>query len=302
MNETSILFPNLNLAFSHVGKSVQIGGFEIAYYGIIIAVGMVLGILLILKIADRTGQDADLYMDLCLITIVCAVVGARIYYVVFSWEDYRENLLEIFNLRGGGLAIYGGVLAGVLTVWIFSRVRKVSFLRLADTVIPGLALGQIIGRWGNFFNREAFGGYTDGLLAMALPRNAVRQGEITGQMLEHLQTISGVEFIQVHPTFLYESLWNIGVLLVLLMVLKKKKYDGQMFWIYLLGYGLGRCWIEGLRTDQLLMPGVGMPVSQVLSVALVLLALLIMGTCSRGYAGKKRGETNEQNGRSEEKN
>lgn len=265
MNETSILFPNLGIHLAHVGKTINIFGFEIAYYGITIALAMLCGITLVLMIAKKTGQDDDMYFNLSMITIVCAVVGARIYYVAFSWKDYRDNLLEIFNIRGGGLAIYGGVLAGALTVWIFSRVKKQNFGLLADTIAPGLVLGQILGRWGNFFNREAFGRYSDGLFAMALPKEAVRQGEITQQMLDHIQVIDGMEFIQVHPTFLYESLWNLAVLLVLLCFMKRKRFDGEVFLMYLISYGLGRMWIEGLRTDQLLIPGIGLPVSQVLS-------------------------------------
>ena len=145
-----------------------------------------------------------------------------------------------------------------------------------DTVCPGLVVGQIIGRWGNFFNREAFGGYSDGLLAMALPRDAVRQGEITAQMLQHLKVIDGVEFIQVHPTFLYESLWNLLLLFCLLMLWKHRKYDGQIAACYLVGYGLGRIWIESLRTDQLLLPVIRIPVSQVVSGILILCSVIYM--------------------------
>lgn len=274
MSETTILFPHLGITLPNVGQSVRLFGFEIAYYGIIIGIGMILGVSLIQWLAKRSGQDDEMYFDMCLITLLCAVVGARLYYVAFSWEDYAANPLEIFNIRGGGLAIYGGVLAGILTVWIFSRVKKQNFGLLGDTVAPGLLVGQILGRWGNFFNREAFGGYTDQLLAMALPRYAVRQDEITEQMLEHIQVLDGIEFIQVHPTFLYESLWNIGVLLFLLWYLKRKKFHGEVFLLYLTGYGLGRVWIEGLRTDQLLIPGIGLPVSQVLSAVLVIGSLI----------------------------
>ena len=140
----------------------------------------------------------------------------------------------------------------------------------------GLVAGQIIGRWGNFFNREAFGGYTDGLFAMQLPVSAVRKNEITSAMWDHLVTIGGVEYIQVHPTFLYEGLWNLGVLLFLLWFRKKKKFQGELFLCYLAGYGAGRLWIEGLRTDQLLIPGIGIPVSQVLSAVLVVCSLMLI--------------------------
>lgn len=276
MNETSILFPHLGITLEHVGKSITVFGFEIAYYGIVIALGMLCGVALILRLARKSGQNEDQYLDLCLITLICSVIGARLYYVIFSWEDYKDNLPEVFHIRGGGLAIYGGVLAGILTVWIYSRRKKLKFGLLGDTVVPGLLVGQILGRWGNFFNREAFGGYTDNLLAMALPRQAVRQGEITAEALEHMKVVDGVEWIQVHPTFLYESMWNLALLILLLWYGKRKKFDGEQFLLYLTGYGLGRAWIEGFRTDQLLLPAAGLPVSQVLSVVLAAGSLVII--------------------------
>lgn len=276
MNEFTILFPNLNLTLTNVGKSISIGGFEIAYYGMVIALGMALGIMLILKIARKSGQNEDTYVDLTMITIVCAIIGARIYYVIFSWQDYKDDLRQIFNIRGGGLAIYGGVIAGLITILVFAKVKKLNVYLLLDTVCPGLAVGQILGRWGNFFNREAFGGYSNGLLAMALPRSAVRQGEITGQMLEHLNVIDGVEFIQVHPTFLYESLWNLMLLVCLLYLWKHRRYPGQIVFTYLMGYGLGRIWIESLRTDQLLLPVIQIPVSQVVAGIMILVSAVLM--------------------------
>ena len=271
MNESTILFPNLNLILTNVGKSISIGRFEIAYYGMVIALGMALGIMLILHIARKSGQNEDTYVDLTLITIVFAIIGARIYYVVFSWQDYKDDWLQIFNIRGGGLAIYGGVIAGLVTILVFAKVYL-----LLDTVCPGLAVGQILGRWGNFFNREAFGDYSNGLLAMDLPRDAVRQGEITGQMLEHLKVIDGMEFIQVHPTFLYESLWNLMLLIGLLYLWKHRKYHGQIVFTYLAGYGLGRIWIESLRTDQLLLPMIQIPVSQVVAGIMILVSVVLM--------------------------
>lgn len=273
MSETAIVFPHLHLVLKNVGNTISIGGFDIAYYGIVIACAMALGITLILQIAKKSGQKEDLYLDLFLWTILFSLIGARLYYVVFSWEEYRNRPLEIFNIRGGGLAIYGGVLAGILTICVFSKMKKQNVWLLLDTVCPGLVIGQIVGRWGNFFNREAFGDFSDGLLAMALPKNAVRQGEITEQMLQHLKVIDGVEFIQVHPTFLYESLWNLLLLLLLLVLWKRKKYHGQIALIYLSGYGLGRIWIESLRTDQLLLPILQVPVSQVVSGVLILVSL-----------------------------
>mgnify|MGYP004664613203 FL=1 len=274
--DTSINFPNLGIHLSNVGKTVSIGGFEIAYYGMIIACGMLLGLCLAMWVAKKTRQNPDLYFDVALYAIPVALLGARAYYVIFSWDQYKDNLIHILYFREGGLAILGGVIAAVITFYVYVKIKKQNFWLMVDTGCVGLVLGQIIGRWGNFFNREAFGGYTDGLFAMQLPLNAVRSSDVTQEMMEHLQTIRGVQYIQVHPTFLYESLWNIGVLLMLLFFTKRKKFDGEIFLLYLAGYGIGRFWIEGLRTDQLLLPGIGLPVSQVLSIVVAICSIIVI--------------------------
>ena len=190
--DTSILFPNLGLQLEHVGKSIRVFGLDIAFYGIVIGIGMVVGILLACREAKRTGQNSNDYIDLAIYAIIFSIVGARLYFVAFSWDQYKEDLLLIFNLRAGGLAIYGGVIAAVITVYVFARKRKLNFWQMADTGCIGLIAGQIIGRWGNFFNREAFGGYTDNLLAMQLPVSAVRAGDISADIAAHIQIIHGV--------------------------------------------------------------------------------------------------------------
>lgn len=267
MGTADIRFPHLGIELENVGKIIQIGDFTIAYYGVIIAIGMLAGLALARFQAARTGQNKDMYLDLALFAIVFAVIGARLYYVIFSWDSYKDNPFEIFNLRGGGLAIYGGVIGGVITTYVFARVRKQSFALLLDTAVAGLAAGQAIGRWGNFFNREAFGGYTDSLFAMQIPRKDVLASYISEGISEHIQTIQGVEYIQVHPTFLYESVWNLFVLAVILLTTKKKVFHGQLFCTYAALYGLGRACIETLRTDQLKLPVVGLPVSACLGAA-----------------------------------
>ena len=272
----NINFPHLGIYLENVGKSISIFGFEIAFYGITIAAAMLAGLWIAMRTAKKTGQNPDLYFDMGMLAIFCALIGARAYYVVFAWENYKNNLLEIFNLRHGGLAIYGGVIGGAVAVYMFARMKKQKFLQLADTASVGLVLGQIIGRWGNFFNREAFGGYTDNLFAMQLPLDAVYSWDVTPEMMENLRTAGGVQYIQVHPTFLYESLWNLMVLVLLAVYTKRKKFDGEVFCLYLLGYVLGRAWIEGLRTDQLWIPGTEIPVSQVLAVVLVVVSAAII--------------------------
>ena len=209
----NINFPNLNIFLDHVGKNIMVGDFAIAYYGITIAIGMIGGILLAATIAKRSGQNPDHYYDIALYAILWALVGARLYFVIFNWDYYSKDLIQILNVREGGLAIYGGVIASIISVFLMSKKRKLDFGLVADTAGPALILGQCIGRWGNFFNREAFGDYTDGLLAMQLPVSAVRNSEITEKLWENRVVLDGITYIQVHPTFLYESLWNFCLLI-----------------------------------------------------------------------------------------
>ncbi|HAP02574.1 MAG TPA: prolipoprotein diacylglyceryl transferase [Lachnospiraceae bacterium] len=269
MYEDSIAFPHLHILLKHVGKRLMIGNFSIAFYGIVIALGMVLAFIFIMKEAKRVGYKQDDFMDLFIFGIIFGVIGARIYYVIFSWDDYKNNLLQIFNIRGGGLAIYGGIIGGTITVIVLCHIKKLNFWKCADVIVFGVLIGQICGRWGNFFNREAFGGYTDGLFAMRIPIDAVnRAQDITAEMKANIVTVNGIDCIQVHPTFLYESLFNLCVFLFLLWYRKRKKFDGEIFFLYIGLYGIGRSIIEGLRTDQLLLPGTSIAVSQLLGLCL----------------------------------
>ena len=276
MAEADISFVHLGITIENLKNQISVFGFSIAYYGIIIGIGMLTGIWVAQNDAKRRGQDPDIYLDFALYGIIFAIIGARLYYVIFEWDMYKDNLLQIFNLRAGGLAIYGGVIGAVLTLIVFTRKRMVSFFSMADSGVLGLITGQIIGRWGNFFNCEAFGGYTDSLLAMRIKRSLVNENMLNGDVLTHLIVENGVEYIQVHPTLLYESLWNLGLLMFMLWYRKRKKFDGEMLWIYLVGYGLGRFWIEGLRTDQLILFGTGIAVSQGLSLILVLASVGVL--------------------------
>ena len=267
-------FVHLGITIEHLQNHITIFGFSIAFYGIIIGIGMLLGITLAARDAERRGIGEDTVYDFALLGIVFGVIGARLYYVFFRWDNYRGNLLEILNLRAGGLAIYGGVIGGILSLMVYCRRKKQNFLNLADSLILGVLVGQILGRWGNFFNAEAFGRYTDSLFAMQLRRDIVNPIMIDSALLQHLVRVNGVDYIQVHPTFLYESVWNLCLLLFLLWYRPKKRFTGEMFFLYLGGYGLGRVWIEGLRTDSLLLPGTGIAVSQALAGVCVLVALL----------------------------
>jgi phosphatidylglycerol:prolipoprotein diacylglycerol transferase len=287
---SNINFPNLGIELKNVGIGFDIFGYQITYYGMVIGFGMLLGWFIVEWMAKRTGQKTEFYLDFALVAIVASVIGARLYYVIFALEDFVDNPLSVFNLRTGGLAIYGGIITAVLTAVIYAKVKKYPFWLLVDTGCIGLVTGQIIGRWGNFFNREAFGKYYDGLFAMQLNINDVSGEYRNTTSLSRLEQIyQGKEaalerileirdkaviigdatYIQVHPTFLYESLWNLCLLIILIIYTKHKKFDGEIMLLYLIGYGIGRTWMEGLRTDQLFLWGTPFAVSQILSAFIV---------------------------------
>ena len=286
----SIDFPNLGIHLPYVIKSFSVFGYEIALYGITMALGILAGLYVAMWMAKKTGQNPDDYVNIALLGIVLGLLGARTYYVVFSWDYYKDHLNEILDFRGGGLALYGSLIGAVLAVLIYCRVKKLKIPLILDTACLGMVTGQVVGRWGNFFNREAFGEYTNNLLAMRLPLDAVRATEVTEQMREHAQVIDGITCIQVHPTFLYESLWNLAVLIVLVIITLKhlKRFHGEIFLGYLMLYGIGRFWIEGLRTDQLWFWGTQIAVSQVLAAILaVCSAVLILLFRSRHKKKRK---------------
>ncbi len=206
----------------------NIFGIDVMWYGILMATGMILGTLIALKEAKRVGLKEDDVLDLAIIAIPIGLLSARLYYVIFNWEYYSQNTSQILNFRGGGMAIHGALIGGILTGYIFTRIKKIDFLKMADAVIIGIPLAQAIGRWGNFINKEAYGGPTD------LPWAIVVDG------------------IKVHPTFLYESIWDVTIFIFLWLFRKKKQYEGQIIVYYVTLYSLGRFFIEGLRTDSLM--------------------------------------------------
>lgn len=271
MGDMDIAFPNLGIYLTNVPKTIMIGSFGIAIYGVVIALGMLLGLTLSSRVAARTGQDPDVIWDLGPALLLFSVIGARIYYVIFMWDMYKDDLIQIFNLRGGGLAIYGGIIAGFATIYVYCRIKKQKFPLVLDTVMYGLLVGQILGRWGNFFNREVFGEYTNNLLAMRIPVSMVRERDISASIAAHMT--EGTNYIQVHPTFLYEGLWNLALLIFLLLYLKHKKFDGEIALLYFAGYGIGRAIIESIRTDQLYITGTTIPVSMALGIAMAVVSI-----------------------------
>lgn len=272
MGVNDIAFPNLGLYLKNVPQSFSIFGFTIALYGVIIAIGVIAGISLVAHLAKKTGQDPDDYWDFAIYGVLFGLVGARIYYVVFEWDSYKDNLLQIFNVRGGGMAIYGGVIAAFITLFVWCRIKKKDPREIGDTAMAGLLLGQIIGRWGNFTNREVFGEYSDGLLAMRIPLEAVRdRTDITENIAAHIT--GDVNYIQVHPTFLYESALNLLLLAVILLYYRHRRFRGEICLLYLGGYGIIRFFVEGIRTDRLKLAGTDIAVSQLLGIVLFLAAV-----------------------------
>jgi len=291
MGDMDIAFPHLGIYLQNVPKTIMVGNFGIAIYGILVASAMLIGISISAHVGKKTGQDPDLYWDSFVWIVISAIAGARIYYVIFMWEFYKDNLLQIFNLRAGGLAIYGGVLAGLLTAFIFAKIKKIPFLKIFDILAPCCWIGQIIGRWGNFMNIEAYGSTTTLPWRMCSPKIA-SELYFRKEMIdfETYEAILGGS-VGVHPTFLYESLWNLAALIFVLCIFKKKKFDGQIFATYLIWYGFGRMLIEGLRTDSLMIGQ--FRVSQLIGLLSCVLGIALM--IFWAIKSNKTAQTNEEN-------
>lgn len=272
--EMSIRFPKLGIVFEYVIRAFRIHEFELSVYGILIAIGMLAGLMVMLLEVKRAKENPDHYLVMTIFSVLGGLAGARLFYVMFSWKQFQNNLMEIFCIKDGGMAVYGAIFGGTLAIVLYARLKKMNFLRMADFACIGMLIGQIIGRWGDFFNRESFGEYTDCIFSMLLPLASVRSSEVTSLMRENLITIDSVSYIQVHPTFFYESVWCLFLLLVLLGYKRKKKFQGEIFMRYLAGYGFGRFWIEYLRTDGLMIPGIKVSASLVISAGL----FIVFGT------------------------
>lgn len=272
----SVRFPNLGLEFEYVPVSVRVFGFEITFFGILLAVGMLLGMVFVVLEAKRKKQDANLHLGMMISGLAGGFIGARFFYVLLSWSVYKTDIMKVFDTRNGGMVFYGGLLGGVLAAAIFCRIKKAAFMEMADVAVKGLLIGQIIGRWGNFFNRESFGEYTSNVLTMQLPLSNVRAGEVTPWMRENLVTIDNVSYIQATPLFLYESIWCLLLLLLLFVWNRRKLFAGEIFMRYLAGYGFGRFFIEWIRTDKMFLPGTDIAVNQAISAGLFLLFTVVV--------------------------
>ena len=253
LHVTKLSFPGLGIGeFSVDSEAFSIFGAPIAWYALIICIGMIFAVSYVIFRAKQIGIDSEQVLDFALFVIPIGVLGARLYYVIMEIDSF-DSLIDVFNIRNGGLAIYGGIIAGAITVLCVCKYKKISFLAFADCVVPGLVMAQAIGRWGNFMNGEAFGGVTDSFIRMGI-RNA-----------NSIYTFQTYDMVYVHPTFLYESLWTIIGFIGVNIFYKHKKYDGQIFLMIFGWYGLGRMLIEGLRTDSLYLFGSNIRVSQALA-------------------------------------
>lgn len=260
LRDAAISFPMLGGLTLYFPASFTLFGHEFYLYGVVMAIAFIAAVFYASKRAPQMGIKGDDIFGLVLWVLPIAIVGCRVYYVIAEWDRYKDNLLDIFKIWEGGIAMYGGTIAGVLTVIVWSRAKKIPFAATLDAASSGLILGQVIGRWANFVNREAFGGETDIFCRMGLT------------------TPDGITYY-VHPTFLYESLWNlVGFIIIDRYWLRKghRKYDGQVFLFYVFWYGAGRSWIEGLRTDSLYIPGTNIRTSQLVAALSALAALVIL--------------------------
>lgn len=241
--------------------AIELGPVQIYWYGVIIGFGALLGLWLAVKESERRGLNKDVFVDLVLYALPIAIVCARAYYVIFQWDYYSQNLSDIPKIWQGGLAIHGGLIGAVLTVIVYAKVKKLSFWQLVDIAAPSIILGQAIGRWGNFINQEAHGGPVtrEFLESLHLPEFIINQMYINGQYY--------------HPTFLYESIWNIIGFILLLLLRKVNLRRGELFLSYLIWYSIGRFFIEGMRTDSLMLTE-SLRIAQVISIAIIVGAII----------------------------
>ena len=269
-----IAFPNIGIFITNLRNTITIGNFTIAYYGIIIALGMFISFTIVTRLARKLGIDDDIFYDIFIIIIVFGIIGARAYYVIFRWDYYQIRPYEILDIRAGGLAVFGGILLASAIIIAYCFIEKINFIKVLDLTFIGVTLGQAIGRYGNFFNMEAFGEYTNNILAMRLRAEYLDPSNITFLQSLNIITEEGIEYIQAHPTFFYESTLNLILFAILLyLLLKKHKFDGQILATYLIGYGIIRFFVERLRTDSLMIGS--MRVSQVVAVICVIIGITL---------------------------
>lgn len=271
----AILFPYLGIKFAHVGKAITIFGYDITFYGILTGIALLAGVGIVLLEVNYNRKNTEEYLNYMFLAILSGIVGARIYYVLFSFETYKGHLGSIFNLHKGGMEFYGALIGVIIMTLVYSFLKNESAGEMLDMMTGGILIFQVISCWGNFFNRESFGEYTEKVFAMKIPIDSVRTVDVTDRMRNHIDMIGGIRFIQVHPVFLYEMLWCIGLIIVLLLYRQYQKSEGELFLIYLFGYGIGSFWMEGLRTDALRFWGSDFRVTRGVCVISIVAAVII---------------------------
>ena len=286
-----IYFPGIGIAFPNVSSGITIFGFEIKFYAIVITLGFVFATLISQREARLSGQDPEDYLDFVLAMVIPVIIGARLYYIIFNHESFFgggktawQTFVGLINLRNGGLAVYGGLIAGTITAIIFGKTKKITMPLMWDTVSMGVLFGQMLGRWGNFFNRECYGGYYSGTFRMAIPYEYfVQKGSaeylqnsnvITQEMLSNMEVVNGQQCITMHPAFLYEGVLNLLIIVFILLYRRHKKFDGEIGLIYMMGYGICRFIVEALRTDSLMIGP--LKISQVVALGCIILAAALM--------------------------
>lgn len=276
----TINFPNLGIELESVGRGISFLGIEISFYGLLMALAIIVGTAVIMLEARYTGQHIEDYLELVIVTVPAAVLGARLYYIIFGWGDFKGAFFQIFAMWKGGFAFYGGLIAGIAVIIIYANFRNMWTAEVLDTVTLGVLAGQVIASWGSYYNRESFGEYTDGLFAMQLPIETLRVVDVTDKMRNYLVEIEGVKFVQVQPVFLYQSIWCLLLLIGLFIYRYHKEFDGEVFCLYIAAYSLGRVWMDGMRTDAL-------PLSRIVAFLFMAAAIAIL-VYNRRLDGKGR--------------
>lgn len=269
-----VAFPNLGIFIKNLQNTIRVGNFTIAFYGIIISIAMLIGFAIVTHFAKKQGINDDIFYDVFIIIIILGIIGARAYYVIFKWDYYQIRPHEILDIRAGGLAVFGGIILAMIGITVYCIVKKINVIKILDLTMIGVAIGQAIGRYGNFFNMEAFGDYTNNIVAMRLREEYLDPANITWIQSLNVVEEEGIRYIQAHPTFLYESMLNIVLFIVLIYILNKKhKFDGQLLATYLIGYGIIRAFVESFRTDSLMLGS--FKISQIVAIVCIVLGAVI---------------------------
>lgn len=269
-----VAFPHLGIFIKNLQNTIKIGNFTIAYYGIIISIAMLIAFTIVSYFTRKQNINDDICYDVFIIVIILGIIGARAYYVLFKWDYYQIRPYEILDIRAGGLAVFGGIILATIGIAVYCIIKKINVIKILDLTMIGVAIGQAIGRYGNFFNMEAFGDYTNNIFAMRLRKEYLDPANITWIQSLNVIEEEGISYIQAHPTFFYESTLSIVLFIILVYLINKKhKFDGQILATYLIGYGLIRTFVESFRTDSLMLGS--FKISQLVAIVCILIGATI---------------------------